>query len=128
MFGDFPKVSRKRFLEAHKYITGAAYDLCLNKNDDYAGEDEAYGNLRVADDWGIASVEAGLLIRMADKMRRLATLIHGKPAAVKDEKMADSLLDIINYAVFMVLALDERAAMTIYHNGLEDDKGYEPLD
>lgn len=106
---EFPFITRKEMLEAHKVITGEAYALCEEKNDDYAGADEAYGNLRVCEDWDIATVEAGLLIRMADKMRRLATLIHGKEPSVKNEKMEDSLKDIINYAVFFIKALRMRA-------------------
>jgi len=52
-------------------------------------------------------VVVGLLHRMTDKLARACHLTQGNDPAVKDEKLADTLLDLANYAVLAILALDK---------------------
>jgi hypothetical protein len=48
----------------------------------------------------------GLLVRMTDKLARACKLAHGQAAQVQDEALTDTLLDLANYAVLTILALD----------------------
>lgn len=49
-----------------------------------------------------------LLSRMADKLARACNLVsRNGQAAVKDESLADTLLDLANYAVLAVVALQK---------------------
>jgi len=48
-----------------------------------------------------------LLSRMTDKLARACNLVSNGNAAVKDESLADTLLDLANYAVLAVVALGQ---------------------
>lgn len=52
------------------------------------------------------SAHLGLLVRMTDKLARACRLAQGHDRQVKDEALADTLLDLANYAVLAVLALE----------------------
>jgi hypothetical protein len=46
----------------------------------------------------------GILIRLSDKYNRLKTLIlNNKNPLVKNETINDTLLDMINYCIYMIL-------------------------
>lgn len=47
----------------------------------------------------------GLLVRMTDKLARACRLAQGQTPKVQDEALADTLLDLANYAVLALLAL-----------------------
>lgn len=53
-------------------------------------------------------VVVGLLHRMADKLARACNLVWGNEARV-NESLRDSLLDLANYAVLGVEAIDQAA-------------------
>lgn len=49
----------------------------------------------------------GIAIRLLDKVARINSLVRGKEKRqVKDESVRDTLLDVINYAVYGVMLLD----------------------
>jgi hypothetical protein len=48
----------------------------------------------------------GILVRMTDKLARACKLAQGQAAQVQDEALADTLLDLANYAVLAILALE----------------------
>ena len=48
----------------------------------------------------------GLLVRMTDKLSRACKLAQGQKAQVQDEALTDTLLDLANYAVLAILALE----------------------
>jgi len=48
-----------------------------------------------------------LLSRLCDKLARACHLVQGNNPAVKNEALADTLLDLANYAVLAVVALEE---------------------
>ena len=70
------------------------------KNADYGSSYELSAQLL-----GRPVVE-GLLHRMSDKLARACRLNQGQPAAVQDEALTDILLDLANYAVLAILALE----------------------
>ncbi|AEB08422.1 DUF1599 domain-containing protein [Desulfobacca acetoxidans] len=75
------------------------------KNADYGNSFEL-----AADLLGRPVVEV-LLSRMIDKVSRAANLVRSGQAAVADESLADTLLDLANYSVLAMLALRDRGAV-----------------
>jgi hypothetical protein len=62
----------------------------------------------------------GILVRMTDKLARACRLSGGQVAHVQDEALADTLIDLANYAVLAVLALAaEGAHLQEKQNGLD---------
>jgi hypothetical protein len=70
------------------------------KNADYGNSYELSARLL-----GRPVVE-GLLHRMSDKLARACKLAQGVQAQVKDEALTDTLMDLANYAVLAILALE----------------------
>ena len=48
----------------------------------------------------------GILVRITDKLARACRLAQGQAAQVKGEALADTLLDLANYAVLALVALE----------------------
>ncbi|MFZ5447887.1 MAG: nucleotide modification associated domain-containing protein [Thermodesulfobacteriota bacterium] len=48
----------------------------------------------------------GILVRITDKLARACRLAQGQAALVKGEALADTLLDLANYAVLALIALE----------------------
>ena len=46
------------------------------------------------------------LVRMEDKINRLRTLVQNKEQKVQDEKIQDTLIDLANYSILMLLELE----------------------
>lgn len=72
------------------------------KNSDYAGgklDDDAFANFRLSQMVGVTP-ERGILVRMSDKLARVSVLLD-QDAKVKDESIADSLLDLANYSLIL---------------------------
>ena len=76
------------------------------KNQDYANGDNPFQNFCTVEHLGIASVENGILMRMADKMQRIANVINNGEAVVKDERVVDTLSDLRNYANILQVWLE----------------------
>lgn len=74
---------------AFRAITTSMAEVYAAKNHDYGN---SFAKLR-------ERYPASILIRLADKLNRLDTLLMGAAAKVKDESIDDTLLDLANYAV-----------------------------
>lgn len=74
-------------------------DLYIRKNHDY-GDSVS----KTFDEYGLVS----FLVRMDDKMNRIKTLNKIQDAAVKGEKIEDTLLDLANYAVLALTEIEFR--------------------
>ena len=77
------------------------------KAKDYAKSDDPYSNFRMCEELGICSVEEGFLVRMSDKLSRLAQLTK-KEADVKDESMEDTCMDLAVYAIRLLNYLQSK--------------------
>lgn len=75
-------------------------ELHARKNHDYAKESDPLSNLRACESLGI-SAETGILVRLQDKMSRLAQL-STKQAQVVDESVEDTHKDA---AIYHLLAI-----------------------
>ena len=71
--------------------------LLKNKGNDYAEDSDRFSNFKRAERVGIPAY-IGAFIRLGDKFSRLEQLLGGKEAKVKEESVADTLIDLANYA------------------------------
>jgi hypothetical protein len=93
------------------YKKGVA--LIKAKNPDYADVDrDAFKNFRFASLVGVGPKRA-ILVRISDKLARISNLIDRVGTEkVKNEKIEDTLLDLINYsAILLAMIQDERCTL-----------------
>lgn len=69
--------------------------LAKAKSHDYGGED-VWGNLRKGN-W------QGIVMRMCDKADRLFNITFYEEAQVNDESIEDTCIDLVNYAMFILI-------------------------
>lgn len=85
-------------IESFKQLTGEMVALYTRKN-------RAYGNsfTEMYKEWGPMYP----LSRMQEKLRRAIQLMRSGEAQVTEEKVADTLLDLANYALMTILEIKE---------------------
>lgn len=81
-------------------------ELHDKKNADYAGEEDSLANLRMCETMGVSAF-VGVVIRLCDKFSRLMRFCKTRELQVKDESIKDTLKDIVNYALFAIIFLEE---------------------
>lgn len=85
-------------------LVSQAKELMDKKNADYTNDARGSGgclsNFVKAEEFGVCSSEQGVMVRFLDKAARLSTLIR-REGMVLDEKLRDTVLDTINYAVIL---------------------------
>lgn len=104
----------KKVLTEHKRLCKEAFDMVEKKGADYNRLQQLDGdtlfNLTVAHQLGIVdSTTKSILVRISDKLMRLISLT-GNPceeAQVKDERIADTVEDTINYLVYLYCKYQE---------------------
>ena len=96
-------MNKTNFKEEFKKTLDTMYSIMEKKNADYAKSDP-FWNFKLVESLWITSVEKGILVRMADKMSRISTLID-QEAQVKDEAIEDTLQDLANYAIILKIYL-----------------------
>ena len=87
-------------LDLHDELTLKAKDILTTKVRNYSGTGDAYTNFRRVEDLHICSMPNGILARISDKIGRLITNCN-HDGLVGDESFEDSILDSINYLVFL---------------------------
>ena len=103
--------------EAVEGFGATGRELSLRKNKDYADPDRAtdpkfaiFKNFMKCEQLGICSVEAGFLVRLSDKVARCETLMaRDEGPAVVDEKLDDTLLDVVNYTCLLIAYLKTKS-------------------
>lgn len=75
-------------------------DIATKKNKDYSGA-MPFQNFMLVEHLGAADAETGVLVRMCDKVSRISNLLKSGEAAVLDESIHDTLLDLANYALIL---------------------------
>ena len=88
-------------------------DLYLKKNHDY-GDSVS----KTFDEYGLTS----FLVRMDDKMNRIKTLNKIQDAAVRGEKIEDTLLDLANYAILALTEIEFRKKLLLSEQNEEYPK------
>jgi len=99
-------MKQTEFLERMKEIYAGCVETSRRKNTDYCGSDDAFHNFKVSEQLGIPVPQA-ILVRMSDKMSRVATLLR-QEALVADEKITDTLTDLANYAIILRIYLEQQ--------------------
>lgn len=102
-------MTQEDYLNYHAEICNMARRLSHSKNNDYSAPDTRQGdqfavfaNFMQAERLNICSVEAGIMVRLSDKMSRLANLIRaGHKRTVYDERLEDTVMDAINYLIIL---------------------------
>jgi hypothetical protein len=89
----------ERFLIELEELAKAGIETARKKNADYANSDDPFANFRLSEMVGVP-VERGILVRMTDKIRRIANLLDRDPE-VADESVDDTLADLANYALIL---------------------------
>jgi len=84
-----------------------ASGLLVRKNHDYAGDEDPLKNFHLAEYLGVTTTERAILVRMLDKVARIATVLN-EGAEVKEETLHDTLVDLANYAAILDYALMRR--------------------
>ena len=89
-------------MEQREFITRLedVFAQCMNlaeaKNSDYAKVEDALENFR---DFGVM----GIIVRLGDKYKRLKNIIQKGEIAVTDEKVKDTLMDMIVYSAIAIM-------------------------
>lgn len=103
-------------IQRHQQICKEACDLIEIKGNDYNRQEQTFGskdtlaNMRIAKHIGLAdSYCQSTMIRLFDKMMRLKSLTTNPSAnpAVKSESVRDTIIDCINYLVYLSIFYDE---------------------
>lgn len=93
----------EELFKIHEKLCKESLDLMKKKNHDYSGKSgkEPFANFTRAEAMGITSTEKGMLVRMLDKMSRLSSFMDSGEFKVQDEKLEDTIKDMINYSVLL---------------------------
>ncbi len=112
-----PRLKRDGLLRHHEILCHEAHSLMDRKNRDYASGDtdgDPFTNFRLCEHMGICPTDQGMVIRLSDKIARLARLLApGYSAKVTDETITDTLMDVINYAVLISAYREDNAQVQV---------------
>jgi hypothetical protein len=102
-------MTRDELFKMHEDMCCSALELMKKKNADYAGGgSDPFANFRRAEALGVCSTEQAFLVRMTDKMSRLASYASRGQLSVEDETVYDTLEDLINYSVLLAAYLKSK--------------------
>jgi len=80
-------------IDQMKEIQNEALELFIKKNIDYGDSFAKYGVI-------------GVLIRLQDKISRSLTISNNGIHLIKDEKIKDTLIDLLNYSAMAIMLID----------------------
>lgn len=104
--------TRDELMAMHQMLCDQARELSRKKNHDYSGgkdETHAFLNFTKCEELGLCKTETGVLVRLSDKLSRLNTLADSSlKYEVSDERVLDTVLDVINYIVIFYAIHTER--------------------
>ncbi len=97
-----------RPLDIHEDTCVAASMLMERKAADYASVEDPFRNFRQIEALDLGSVEQGIVVRMGDKLSRMAGFVKNGAFAVEDEALEDTVIDMINYSIILLAAYKSR--------------------
>lgn len=108
-------MNRDDYLKLHESLCKEALELSTRKNHDYAGRggEQPFANFERCEAMGICTTGQGFLVRMTDKLSRLASFEQAGEFKVKDESIKDTVLDIINYAALYYAQKQSKAPAVV---------------
>lgn len=114
-------MDRTQFVDFIEQKQKESLELIRRKNADYANDGGPFENFELSGQLGV-SVEQGIVVRMADKLKRISNLI-GREAKVADESIEDTLQDLSNYSLILLAYLHQEREKRELHNANQIDKG-----
>ncbi len=97
-------MTQKDYLEQFQKSVLNLIELTRRKNADYADVSDAFKNFRLCESIGVASTADGILVRMTDKLQRVANLVK-REGKVKEESVYDTLDDLSVYSQILKIWL-----------------------
>jgi hypothetical protein len=103
-------MNRDDYIDHHRRVCHEARQLSIAKNHDYTGSsDDPFANFARVESLGICTTETGFLVRLTDKLSRLATFAKHGRLEVADEGVQDTILDGINYLCLLSAYIESRS-------------------
>jgi len=97
-------ITLERRSERFKQLQQRMFDVQDAKGRDYGEDHDGLRNLR-------RRGQSGVVARMGDKLSRLESLIGKRDPSVKDEPIEDTLIDLANYCLLLVILREDEAGM-----------------
>jgi len=96
-------MDRNELLKFHTSVCEDAKNLMNLKNRDYAGNGgtEPFANFTRCEAMGVCQTEAGILVRVIDKISRMSSFLESGKMHVEDESFYDAMIDVVNYMVLL---------------------------
>ncbi len=105
-------MNKQEFFEYHKNFCQKILETSRKKNQDYTGDTpDPFANFTAVERNGVASTEQGFMVRMTDKMQRLASYTQNGTLLVEDEKVEDTLEDLANYCILFAAYLKTKETL-----------------
>lgn len=99
-------MTRDQFITKLEETFERGMEIVSVKNRDYAGDSDPFKNFRFSEMANIP-VEKAIMVRILDKTARIGNLLD-RNNAVLDEKVEDTILDVINYYAILKVYLEDR--------------------
>lgn len=93
-------------MSLHSQMGRQAAAIIAAKKSDYAGDDDLLRNFRLSESMGLCTTPQGILVRLTDKLSRLASFSK-KGSFEVNESVEDTVKDLINYKVLFLAALKD---------------------
>lgn len=100
-------MTTQQFLDSIEKSYADALEIIKAKNKDYASSTNPFRNFEYAQYVNV-DVPDAIMVRISDKMARIANLLHQEGRAVMDERIEDTILDCANYLVILKAYLEDR--------------------
>lgn len=104
-------MNTEQFIDALDDNYNEAMQIIEKKNGDYADDEDPFQNFKFIERSGFLATEEGIAVRMTDKLQRILNLIQKDSREVEDERIDDTLLDLMNYANIMLVYLQHQRDM-----------------
>ncbi len=107
-------MTRDELLDFHIKVCEDARALMNLKNRDYAGGggEEPFANFTRCEAMGVCQTEAGILVRVIDKISRMSSFLDAGKMHVEDESFYDAMIDVVNYMVLLGAYVKDRDTST----------------
>ncbi len=117
------KMNRDQLLRVHRRLCEKAVSLMEKKNHDYSGgkaAEDPFLNFTRVEKLGITDTKRGFMVRLTDKISRLITFIDTGVYKVPDEKLEDTVLDLINYSILLYAFVQTETGKDEYEENSND--------
>lgn len=106
-------MTREQYFQFHKAFCKEAQELSMRKNHDYSGGEDGsnpFQNFMFVEHMGMkVTTEQGFMVRLADKIKRLAGFCKTGTFEVSDESFRDTALDVVNYVCLLAAYIESKS-------------------